>query len=62
MTEPQKNLVKQWILKAENDLLNVANNLQKDLRFTRLRTKKRGCDQLDRNLFSFFGKLSVSLP
>ena len=30
MTEPQKNLVKQWMLKAENDLLNVANNLQSD--------------------------------
>ena len=30
MTEPQKNLVKQWMLKAENDLLNIANNLQSD--------------------------------
>ena len=30
MTEPQKQLVKQWMLKAENDLLNVANNLQAD--------------------------------
>jgi len=28
MTEPQKQLVKQWILKAENDLLNVTNNMQ----------------------------------
>lgn len=28
MNEQQKQLVKQWILKAENDLLNVTNNLQ----------------------------------
>ena len=28
MNEPQKKLVKQWIQKAENDLLNVTNNLQ----------------------------------
>ena len=27
MTEQQKQLVRQWILKAENDLLNVTNNL-----------------------------------
>ncbi len=30
MTEPQKQLVKQWVRKAENDLLNVTNNLQAD--------------------------------
>lgn len=30
MTEPQKQLVKQWMLKAENDLLNVSNNLHAD--------------------------------
>lgn len=30
MTDLQKHLVKQWMLKAENDLLNVANNLQSD--------------------------------
>lgn len=28
MTGPQKQLVRQWVLKAENDLLNVTNNLQ----------------------------------
>lgn len=28
MNEQQKLLAKQWILKAENDLLNVTNNLQ----------------------------------
>lgn len=28
MNEQQKQLVKQWTLKAENDLLNVTNNLQ----------------------------------
>jgi|TARA_B100000315_G_C14541741_1_gene571263 HEPN domain-containing protein len=30
MTEPQKKLVKQWVDKALNDLLNVSNNLQAD--------------------------------
>ena len=30
MTEQQKRLVKQWIRKAENDLLNVTNNLRAD--------------------------------
>jgi len=28
MNEPQKTLVQQWVLRAENDLLNVANNIQ----------------------------------
>ena len=28
MNEQQKQLIKQWTLKAENDLLNVTNNLQ----------------------------------
>ena len=30
MTEPQKKLVKQWVDKALNDLLNVTNNLNAD--------------------------------
>ena len=44
MTEPQKQLVKQWVLKAENDLLNVTNNLQADryqLRFLKTRSSKQ---------------------
>jgi len=30
MTEPKKQLVRQWILKAENDLLNVTKKMQAD--------------------------------